>query len=73
MKKDITNLRMKDCMLAQINEIDIMYLNYISENLEKQDSDYMKKYWIKELNDYINIFEKKLLNGTQITPSSHIF
>lgn len=73
MNKNTMNLMRKNYMLAQIDEIDVMYLTHISANLEKQESYHMRKYWIKELNEYINIFEKKLLSGTQLAPSSHIF
>lgn len=53
--------------MVHINEIDIMYLNHISKNLEKETDEYMRKYWINHLNDYIKIFEKKLLCSYQPT------
>jgi len=65
MNKNIMNLKTRGCMLAQIDDIDVMYLNHITDHLSKENDDHIRKYWIKELREYINIFEKKLLSPNQ--------
>jgi hypothetical protein len=50
-------------VLATINEIDIMYMDHIMSHLEKENCEYMRQYWQKEMKEYIQIIAKKLLDS----------
>ena len=60
-------------MLAAINDIDVMYLNYVIRNLEKEEDEYIRGYWLNELKNYMRFFEQKLLGEESPTPSSPSF
>ena len=53
------NLKMRGCMLALTEEKEWEYV-------ESPEDEIIKSFWTKELKEYINIFEKKLLSANQI-------